>query len=242
MRAVLARGLRAVARRVLPPPRRDLRAQIVHADARASTFFQAIEYVNFERVEGDILECGVFGGLSLAVLAHGAAFDPKGMTRRIVGIDTFTGLPPSEEAHARWDVGDCASIHGWHPLHEPGTPVTADLTRALFAQCGLEPPVLYEGRFDEVLPRIVPDPHPAIALLHIDCDLYESTRDVLEGVAPALQDGTLVLFDDWFHYKGHPGRGEARAFHEFLAAHPEWQAVHWRSYATFCNAFILVRR
>jgi hypothetical protein len=128
------------------------------------------------------------------------------------------------------------------PVLAPGEPVSAGTTRELFERCGLQPPLLHEGRFDEVLPRVVPSEHPAIALLHVDCDLYESTRDVLNGAAPALQDGTLVLFDDWFHYRGRPDRGEARAFHEFLAAHPEWLAVHWRSYATFCNAFILVRR
>lgn len=242
MTDLLSRGLRALGRRLLPPPRLDMMARVIRNDARADTFFRAIEYVNFERVEGDIVECGVFGGLSLAVLAKGATFDPKGMQRRIVGVDTFTGLPASEEPHARWEEGDCASMHAWHPILEPGAPVTADTTRALFAACGLDAPVLYEGRFDAVLPGVVPASHPAIALLHVDCDLYESTRDVLEGVAPALQDGAVILFDDWFHYRGHPGKGEARAFGEFLEARPEWQAVPWRSYATFCHAFILVRR
>jgi O-methyltransferase len=236
------RAGRALARHLLPPPPVDLMTRLIRNDPRADTFFRAIEYVNFERVDGDIVECGVFGGMSLAVLARGATFDSKGMTRRVVGIDTFEGLPASEEVHERWREGDCAEIHGWHPLAAPGELVTVETSRALFAQCGLEPPVLHEGRFDRVLPAIVPVELPAVALLHVDCDLYESTRDVLEGVAPALQDGTMVLFDDWFHYKGHPNRGEARAFHEFLASHPEWQAVHWRSYATFCNAFILVKR
>lgn len=238
----VARAVRAVGRRLLPPPRLDTMARVIRNDARADTFFRAIEYINFEQVAGDIVECGVFGGLSLAVLAKGATFDPKGMSRRIVGVDTFAGLPASEETHARWQEGDCASMHGWHPMLAPGTPVTADTTRALFAACGLDAPLLHEGRFDEVLPRVIPSAHPAVALLHVDCDLYESTRDVLTGVAPALQDGTVVLFDDWFHYRGHPRKGEARAFHEFLEARPEWQAVPWRAYATFCQAFILVRR
>jgi predicted O-methyltransferase YrrM len=220
----------------------DLLTQIVRRDPRAETFFRAIEFVNYERVPGDIVEAGVFGGLSLAVLAKGATLDPKGMTRRIVGLDTFDGLPPASEAHARWTTGDCARVAVWHPLAGPGTRVSADLTRQLFARCGLEPPLLYEGPFAEVLPRLVPAVHPEVALLHVDCDLYESTRDLLGAMAPALQDGTVVLFDDWFHYKGHPHRGEARAFHEFLDAHSEWDAVPWTTYGTFCRAFILSRR
>lgn len=215
---------------------------VIRGDARSDTFFRAIEFVNFERVPGDIVEAGVFGGVSLALLAKGATFDPKGMSRRIVGVDTFDGLPASQEAHARWQAGDCAHIVTDHPVAAPGEPVTPALVRRLFAACELEAPLLYEGRFDRVLPGVIPSVHPAIALLHVDCDLYESTKDLLACVAPALQDGTLILFDDWFHYKGHPRMGEARAFHEFLETHPEWDAVHWKSYATFCNAFIMVRR
>ncbi|MGE0041807.1 MAG: TylF/MycF/NovP-related O-methyltransferase [Vicinamibacterales bacterium] len=242
MRRVIRRGLRAAGRFLLGTDEPDLITRLIRQDARADTFFRAIEYVNYERVPGDLVECGVFGGLSLAVIAKGATFDAKGMARRIAGIDSFEGLPASAEVHARWETGDCALVHAWHPLAAPGEPVSADTTYQLFEQCGLERPLLHVGRFDQVLPTVVPSVHPAIALLHVDCDLYESTRDVLAGVAPALQDGTIVLFDDWYHYRASPRRGEARAFHEFLAAHQEWEAVRWRSYGTFCNAFMLVRR
>ena len=31
---------------------------------------------------------------------------------------------------------------------------------------------------------------------------------------PALQDGAMVMFDDWFHYRGNPRKGQSRAFSE----------------------------
>lgn len=238
----LARAARAAGRELLPAAPPDLMTTIIRNDGRSETYFRAIEFVNFEQVPGDIVECGVFGGLSLALLARGASFDPNGMARRIIGIDTFEGLPAATEPHARWRTGDCAAMHAWHPLVRVGDPISAETTRELFARGGLAPPILHKGLFADVFPRIVPSDISAIALLHVDCDLYESTRDGLAGAAPALQDGSMILFDDWFHYKGHPNRGEARAFSEFLAAHPEWQAVPWRVYGTFCQAFILVRR
>jgi hypothetical protein len=76
---------------------------------RWTMYSRAVDFVNFEAVEGDILEFGVFGGVSLALLAQAHSFDPKGMTRRIVGYDSFRGLPRSEETHARWKEGDCSS-------------------------------------------------------------------------------------------------------------------------------------
>ena len=96
--------------------------------------------------------------------------------------------------------------------------------------------------FAQTIPTAVPSRYPAVALLHLDCDLYESTREALEYASPALQDGAMLMFDDWFHYRANPRKGQARAFSEFLAAHPEWIATSYRTYATFCHAFILSRR
>jgi hypothetical protein len=234
--------LRSAARSILGPRPVPLIDQLARKDARWSTFVDAMEYVNYEQVPGDVVECGVFGGISLALLTRAAAFDAKGMSRRIVGIDSFAGLPLSAEPHARWREGDCATMHAPHPVVSVGEPVSSHVTRRLFTRCELPQPILHEGQFADVLPRIVSDELLAVSVLHVDCDLYESTRDVFAGLAPVLQDGTLVLFDDWFHYRGDPRKGEARAFHEFLVSHGEWQAVQWRTYGTFCNAFILVRR
>jgi hypothetical protein len=181
----------------------------------------------------------VYTGISLALLAQGQAFDPKGMTRRFVGFDSFEGLPPSSDAHARWQPRDCAVNHSWHPLIEIGAAVTPAVTLDLFAACGLEAPALHAGPFAETIGRVVPSAYPAIALAHFDCDLYESTRDALALTAPAFQDGAMLMFDDWFHYRGNPHRGQARAFAEFLDQHTQWVSVPYRSYATFCQAFIL---
>ena len=221
---------------------RDVMTQMIVRDPRWTTFCRAVEYVNYEAVPGDIVEFGVFTGISLALLSKAHSFDPKGMMRKVVGFDSFRGLPGSDEAHARWQPGDCSSNHSWHPLLRVDDPVTPDVTLSLFEACALEAPVLHVGPFETTLAIAFPDVHPRVALVHVDCDLYESTRDALAAVAPVLQDGAVLLFDDWFHYRGHPEKGESRAFSEFLATHPEWGAVQYQPYATFCNSFILHRR
>ena len=214
-------------------------SQMIRRDARTPTFFSALDYINYERVPGDVVEFGVYTGMSLAIFAQGHAFDPKGMNRRFVGFDSFEGLPASAEVHARWQPRDCALNHSWHPRLAIGAPVTPAVTLDLFAACGLEPPALHAGPFTETIGRVVPSTYPEVALVHVDCDLYESTRDALTLVAPALQDGAMLMFDDWFHYRGNPHKGQARAFAEFLDQHPQWTSLPYRSYATFCQAFIL---
>lgn len=241
------RSLRSVLGRVyrvaLGTPDATLLDELHHRElARWTMFTRAADFVNFEVVEGNFLEFGVFGGVSLALLADAYRCDPKGMERRIVGYDSFGGLPGSEERHARWDAGDCARMHGWHPLLKVGDPVTKEATLELFRQCQLPTPELEVGLYHETLPRTIPSKYARAALIHIDCDLYESTKTVLEGVASILQEGTVVLFDEWFSYKGNPNRGEARAFNEFLDEHPEWRARHYQSYGAFSDSFILYRK
>jgi hypothetical protein len=57
--------------------------------------------------------------------------------------------------------------------------------------------------------------HTAFALVHIDCDLYESTRDSLGAVFERVVPGGIVLFDELFH-PSFPG--ETVAFWEIFNA------------------------
>lgn len=239
LRSVLGKAYRHT---LGPPPPSVMSEMIRRNPERWTVYSHAVDFVNFESVEGDILEFGVFGGLSLALLAQAHAFDPKGMSRRIVGYDSFRGLPPSEESHTRWKEGDCARIHAWHPTLKLGDRVTADVICDLFRRCQLEAPLLEVGLFQDTIRRTVPEKFRSAAVVHIDCDMYESTRVVLEGLSPILQEGTVLLFDEWFSYKGNPGKGEARAFFEFLEAHPAWGAQHYQTYGPYSDSYILYRK
>jgi len=62
-----------------------------------------------------------------------------------------------------------------------------------------------------------------IALVNIDCDLYESAQPVFKFIDSLLQEGTVIYIDDLFAgYKGSPSKGVARAFLEYQ------QATRWR--------------
>ena len=49
----------------------------------------------------------------------------------------------------------------------------------------------------------------------IDCDLKESTRLALEFIKPSIQEGTIILFDDYVFFKGNENQGEHGAFNDF---------------------------
>jgi len=214
-------------------------ARMARTDPRWPMFSSAVEFVNVEGVAGDIVECGVYTGVSLALLAHAQQDQAADIPRRVIGFDAFEGLPPSNDEHPLWVTGAFRTNEWEHPVLAVGERATPDATRRLFDVCGLPAPELKVGWFADTLATA---PSAAIAVLHVDCDLYEPAVEVLAGVAPALQDGTMVLFDDWFLFKGNPAKGEARAFSEFLSRHPEWRAVPYRTYGACCRAFILSKR
>lgn len=229
---------------------RDTREWLKY-DARTSFFVNAIQFINWERIEGDIVEFGVSVGKSLGLL--GVLLDENlalwqytesaCRQRRLIGLDTFTGLPDDDQIHPRWGRGSFATnyLQG-HPTLTYGEPITPASIAALFRLCELREPELLVGLFSQTLPELIPKTTQKAALVHIDSDLYPSAREALFGVEPILQDGSLICFDDWFMYRGSPDKGEQRAFREFLDAHPHWQAVPYQTYSVFCNSFIMHRR
>ncbi|MDX1571651.1 MAG: class I SAM-dependent methyltransferase [Xanthomonadales bacterium] len=132
-----------------------------------------------------IVECGVFHGHSIRVMAD--------LTELPVhGFDSFEGLP---EAWGHLPAGSY-STEGRLP------DVPAGVT-------------LHRGWFEDTLPRFVADHADAtIALAHIDCDLYSSTRTALAALQPLFRPGSVLVFDDLLGYPDFRHH-ELRAFEEF---------------------------
>ena len=77
------------------------------------------------------------------------------------------------------------------------------------------------------------------AVVLVDCDLYESTVSVLDFVSDYIHDGTVLIFDDWFSYKGRLDRGEARAFNEWLGNNPRLRANEYHRVDRTIMSFIM---
>jgi O-methyltransferase len=99
------------------------------------------------------------------------------------------------------------------------------------------------GWYDDVLNDEAKERLPlrAASVIWVDCDLYESTVPVLAFVTDYVQDGTVLIFDDWFCFRGDPHRGEQRAFREWLEKNPEITASEFHKFGWHGNSFILHR-
>ena len=77
---------------------------------------------------------------------------------------------------------------------------------------------LYEGWFNETIPKYINKNSLAskyISYLHIDCDLYLSTKVVFKLLSEKIVRGTVIVFDEYFNYNGWEN-GEFKAFQEFV--------------------------
>jgi len=75
-------------------------------------------------------------------------------------------------------------------------------------------------------------------IVMIDCDLKESARLALEFIKPAIQEGTIILFDDYVFFKGNIEKGEYAAFNDFQKKYPEIQFRRIFDYGYGSVAFI----
>ena len=51
--------------------------------------------------------------------------------------------------------------------------------------------------------------------------------------------GTVLMFNDFYRFKGDPDMGERKALTEFLAAHPEVLLTDYAKFASVGQAFIV---
>ena len=187
-------------------------------------------YGNFR--SGDYLEFGSFQGRTfrLAYEHHRPNHDGK---VHFWLFDSFKGLPEPEgiDAHPVWHEGRLAmSVEELHAVAErAGIPREAYTPIEGYYEDSLTP---------ELRARLV-DQGVKAGVVFVDCDYYASTRDVLEFVVPLLQPGTVICFDDWFHYDARPDRGEQLATREWLERHPEIELVDYHLFGWHGKSFVV---
>jgi len=205
----------------------------VHADPRTiivptfskttpkqSIWNVAIQWIDAAGPAGTMLEFGTNNGGSLHYFASRLP-----ATMKFVGFDCFEGIPEA------WDGLPASSIKGYGMPAQlwSDDPALKEQVLAEFRRTGKFPPPpqpnvrIEEGLFSEALTRYLKDGWPSdLRLVHMDADIYISTRPVLDTLLGPLRYRYLVLFDE-FYSVNH----EFRAWREFTSLfHVEdWRVV-----------------
>jgi O-methyltransferase len=178
-------------------------------DGHQRYFAMAFQEVQTKTVKGDYLEFGVFQGNSFILAAKLA--ERHGLkAMRFFAFDSFEGLP--EDEGMRFRKGDYYCPEG-------------RFTR-MVRKAGVldQQVVVLKGWYKQSLTYDTKRKYQLnlAAVIHVDCDLYSSTVDVLAFIKDIVQVGTIVIFDDWYAYRDEekPGDfGEQKAFNEWSLRH-----------------------
>ena len=183
--------------------------------------------VVLEQNKSLVLEFGVASGSSIREMAK---YVPKQQV--IFGFDSFDGLPDF-----------------WRTGFEKGK----------FGMKGGEPP-LFQERNIKIIKGLFEDTcdsffrrHNAlnhtIAFIHIDCDIYSSTKTIFEALEKYAHKGnllstkTVIVFDELLCYNGFE-KHEMLAFFEFLQKNPtfEYEIIGTKHHGCMSVAIRLIRK
>jgi hypothetical protein len=134
------------------------------------------------------LEFGVASGRTINYIS-------KFTNDTVYGFDSFEGLPE------KWRAG---------------------FNKGAFSRKGELPNVnsnvvLVKGWFDKTLPNFIKTQNKKVSFLHMDADLYSSTKCILDTLKDYLDTDCVVVFDELVNYHGFDGdKGELKAFYEFI--------------------------
>lgn len=76
--------------------------------------------------------------------------------------------------------------------------------------------IIHKGWFKDTLPKFFKKNKENFSFIHIDCDTYESTKDVFDCIdKEKLQKGCIIIFDEYFGYIGWK-ENEFKAWQEYV--------------------------
>ena len=163
--------------------------------------------------EGLLLEFGVYRGKTLTQICD---YWPN---RAVYGFDSFVGLP--EDWFIDGEAGITLRANKFDLSNEE--PIDYPVNS-----------VLVRGWFEDSIEPWLEKHAGNVALLHIDCDLYSSTKTVLSLMNSRIVPGTVIVFDEFYPWE-HSTPYSEWVNHEYLAL-KEWVEEHDREFRVLLHS------
>jgi O-methyltransferase len=179
---------------------------------RVNALRQAVIYIVKAGIPGAIVECGVWRGGSMLVIAN-SLVELGATDRELYLFDTFETMPPpgthdvdvwGHHAADTFEAALASPVYAYIPQEQ---------IKSLLVAAGYPAERLHfvKGMVEQTIPEGAPE---QIALCRLDTDWYESTAHEMEHLYPRISPNGVLLIDDYGHYMG-----SKRAVDEYIAKH-----------------------
>ena len=193
-------------------------SRIGHYRESYERIVEALTYVYYMGVSGNIAEFGTWTGRTSIILSH--AFTTLNQRfksyklnskRELYFFDSFKGLPEITSSE------DLASEHVKAGTWKKGSMMMHDHQTFKELISNFAMPNTFNvipGYFSEVVPSIAKE--VKFGFIHCDVDLYSSTIDCLTPLFAnkAVTEGCIILFDDWNCSRASNNVGQRKAFRD----------------------------
>lgn len=174
---------------------------------------EAVKYVLNNKIEGDIVECGVWKGGSMLAIAE-VLIKNNDTTRELFLYDTYEGMSQPSEHDVNFTDQKAEELLVSNENKEENTVwaySTLDVVKQTMSLSGYPQNKIHyvKGKVEETIPATLPG---TISLLRLDTDWYESTKHELIHLFPKLVKGGVLIIDDYGFWKG-----ARKAVDEYLA-------------------------
>ncbi len=185
-------------------------------------------------LQGDILEFGSFQGYTLQCAYHAFKRRQSSSKRRFISFDSFAGIVGSKDEEVFSDGTYAASEKSFRFAN-----FLADVPdERVITVAGAYGATLVDN-VEHTRERLGPT---KAALIHIDCDVEEPAKMALDFATPYMQQGTLIMFDEYDAQYANNMLGERAALRRWLAENPDFEVEHYRSYHVAARSFIVHRK
>ena len=188
-----------------------LNPAIVHNLEKYHTLKKVHFLSALEDVEGDYLEFGVFTGSSfchsIRCCKSLAKLNPKILNTKFYGFDSFAGFGTLEEEDKHPFYTDENFETSLPAVNRRAKRVAGEIKFQLIP--GFFNDSLRAGAFQLGIEKS--------RIIFIDSDTYSSASEALTFCIPTLQEGSFIILDDFYSYRGSEQKGVKRAFSEFIA-------------------------
>lgn len=163
---------------------------------RIWSLYNSVNYISQNKIEGDIVECGVWRGGSSMVAAL-SLINNKDTQRHLYMYDTYEGMsePTGEDVSIHGDTGE-DTWQGINQCYADFPDVERNIGSTNYPKNQIH---MIKGKVEETIPHQIPE---KISILRLDTDWYESTYHELVHLYPRLVKGGVLIIDDYGHWQG----------------------------------------
>jgi O-methyltransferase len=178
-----------------------VRSRTMTSIERVDALRTSVEYIQENSISGDIVECGVWRGGSMMVVA--LTLLRLRETRRLWLYDTFSGMTPPGSVDMNFQGRTAEDLLAEQDPDNSVIWAKSSLAevQAALAETGYpaEQIKFIAGPVENTIPDQTPE---SIALLRLDTDWFQSTYHELAHLWPRLVEGGVLIIDDYGYWAG----------------------------------------